>query len=81
MVDDPHGFAELMAGVRAGEAFVLITEAGMTGTFPNEQINSILALALLARVGMDREKAVRVVKAAHREHKQFADQHPELKPN
>lgn len=80
MDDDPK-LAALIKGVQSGSAFVLITEDGMLGTFPQQQINSVLALALIARCGMDCERAIRVVKDADREHRQFADAHPELKPN
>lgn len=70
-----HSLDELLKTVRAGSAFVLITTDGMVGTFPNEQINSVLALALLARCGMDREKVIRIVKDADREHREFAKEH------
>lgn len=81
MADDNPELAALIKGVQSGSAFVLITEDGMLGTFPTEQINSVIALALIARCGMDRERAIRTLKDADREHRAFAAQHPELKPN
>lgn len=74
-----HSLNELLEIVRNGSAFVLITTDGMAGTFPDERINRVLALALLARCGMDRERAIRVVKDADREHRDFANANPHLK--
>ena len=71
----------MLATIRSGAPYLMITEDGLFGTFPLDQVRSVLALALYAHAGHDHTTAAKSLAKAIAEHDAFAEAHPELKPN